>query len=117
MSKESKENRGFLRDFEKWFIRKDDGILYRFTAERTQKVLPKKLVSLVFTDLHVNMIHLGKGRTLKLVRDCFYRPKMEGDVTHLVTKVCSCVKRKKPHIVPVAPTQTFSSAAPLGLIG
>ena len=63
------------------------------------------------------MIHLGKGRTLKLVRDCFYRPKMEDDVTHLVTKVCSCVKRKKPHIVPVAPTQTFSSAAPLGLIG
>ena len=56
------------------------------------------MVSLVFTDLHVNMTHIGKDRTLKLVRDCFFRPKMEDDVTHLVTKVCSCVKRKKPCI-------------------
>ena len=31
--------------------------------------------------------------------------------------MCSCVIRKKPHIVPVAPIQTFSSAAPLELIG
>ena len=35
-SKESKEVRGFLRDFEKLFISKDDGILYRTAAERTQ---------------------------------------------------------------------------------
>ena len=42
---------------------------------------------------------------------------MEDNVTHFVTKICSCVKRKKPHIVPVAPMETFSSAAPLELIG
>ena len=48
------------------------------------------------------MGHLGKDRTLQLIRDRFYWPKMEGDVTHLVTKVCSCVKTKKPHIVLVA---------------
>ena len=42
---------------------------------------------------------------------------MENDVTHFVTKVCSCVKRKKQHIVPDGPMQTFSSAAPLKLIG
>ena len=116
-SKRSKEVRGFLRDFEKLFISKDDGILYRTTAERTQLVLQRKVVPLVFTELHVNMSHLGKDRTLQLIRDRFYWSKMEDDVTHFVTKVCSCVKRKKPHIVPVAPMQTFSSAAPLELIG
>ena len=116
-SKGSKEVRGFLRDFEKLFISKDDGILYRTTAERTQLVLQRKVVPLVFTELHVNMSHLGKDRTLQLIRDRFYWSKMEDDVTHFVTKVCSCVKRKKPHIVPVAPMQTFSSAAPLELIG
>ena len=72
---------------------------------------------LVFTELHVNMGHLGKDRTLQLIRNRFYWPKMEDDVTHFVTKVCSCVKTKKPHIVSVAPMQTFSSAAPLELIG
>ena len=116
-SKESKEVRSLLRDFEKLFISKDDGVLYRTTAERTQLVLPKKLVPLVFTELHVSMGHLGKGRTLQLIRDRFYWPKMENDVTHFATKICSCVKRKKPHIVPVVPMHTFSSAAPLELIG
>ena len=74
-------------------------------------------MALVFTELHVNMGHVGKDRTLQLIRDRFYWPKMEGDVTRFVTKVCSCVKRKKPHRVPVATMQTFSSAALLELIG
>ena len=43
ISKETKEIRGFLRDFEKLFISKDDDILYRTIAKRTQLV-PKKLV-------------------------------------------------------------------------
>ena len=42
---------------------------------------------------------------------------MEDNVTHFVTKVSRCVKRKKPHIVPFAPMQSFSSAAPLTLFG
>ena len=108
---------GFLRDFEKLFISKDDVILYRTIEERTQLVLPKKLLPLVFTEFHVNMGHLGKEKTLQLIRDRFYKPKMVVNVTHFVTKVSSCVKRKKPHIVLVAPMQTCSSAAPLEVIG
>ena len=63
------------------------------------------------------MGHLGKDRTLQLIQDRFYWPKIEDNVIHFVTKICSCVKRKKPHIVPVVPMQTFSSAALLELIG
>ena len=42
---------------------------------------------------------------------------MEDNVTHFVTKVCSCVERKTPQLVPVAPMQLFSSAAPSELTG
>ena len=43
---------------------------------------------------------------------------MEDNVTYFVTRICCCVKRKKPHIVPpVAAMQSFSSAAPLEVIG
>ena len=116
MSTKSKDASGFLRGFKKLFISKDNGILYRSTAERTHLVLPRKLVPLVFTELHVNMGQLGKDRTLQLIRDRFYWSKMDEDVTHFVTKVCSCVKRKKPHIVSLAPILSFSSAAPLELL-
>ena len=115
-NKEFREVRGLLRCFEKLFISNARGILYRTTSEKTQLVLLIKLVPLVFTELHVNMDHLGKDRILQLIRDRFYWSKMEDNVTHFVTKIWSCVKRKKPHIVPVAPMQTFSSAAPLEFI-
>ena len=91
-----------------------DGILDRITTE--QLVLPNKLVPLVFTELYVNMGDLGKKQTLQLIRDRFHWPKMEYDVTHFVTKVCSCVKRRKPHIVPAALIQSLSLAAPLKLL-
>ena len=86
-------------------------MLYRTTAERAQLVLLKKLVPSVFKEFHGNMGHLVKSRTQQLIRDHFYRAKMEDDVTHFVTKICSCLKRKKPHIVPVASMPTFFSAA------
>ena len=69
--KNSKKS-GFFRDFEKLLISKDNGILYRITKERAQLVLSKKLVPLGFTELHVNVGHLGKDQTLHSIRDYFY---------------------------------------------
>ena len=63
-SKETKEVRGFLRNFVKLFVSKDDGLLDRPTSGRA--VLPKKLVPLVFTELHVNIGDLSKDRTLNM---------------------------------------------------
>ena len=111
------KNKCTTGDIEKLFISKYDVILYRITTERTQLVLPKKLVPLVVTELHLNMDHLDKDQTLQLIQDCFYWPKIEDNVTHFDTKVCSCVKRNKPQTVPVTYMQSFSSAAPLESIG
>ena len=55
----------------------------------------QKLVPLVFTELHVNMGHLDNGRTLQVMRDCFYRPKMEDEVTHVVIQTFAVVSRER----------------------
>ena len=55
-------------------------------------------------------------RTLQLIRDQIYWPKMEDGVRHFVSKACSCVKRKRLH-VPVAPMQSIQSSATSELIG
>ena len=46
--REPKEVRGFLKDFEKLFTSKDDGILSRITKERIQLVLPKNIGAISF---------------------------------------------------------------------
>ena len=115
-SKESKEVWMLLRDMEKLTL-SDDGVLHRHTTEKQQLILPKKLLPLVFTELYVKLGHLGQDRTLQLIRDRFYWPKMEDDERHFLSRVCSCVKSIKPHIVPVAPMQSISSSTPLELIG
>lgn len=55
------------------------------------------------------MGHLGVERTLDLVRERFYWPQMHQDVEHFVTKVCECVKKKRPSRqtrAPLTPIQT-----------
>lgn len=73
-----------------------DNILYRKSAARAQLVLPTKFHQLVYKELHEEMGHLGVERTLALVRDRFYWPHMQRHVEHYVTKVCSCLKWKRP---------------------
>ena len=63
------------------------------------------------------MVHLDQDHKLQLIRHQFYWPKMEDDVRHFVSRVCSCVKSKKPHIVPVAPILFILSSASSELIG
>ncbi|XP_039866235.1 uncharacterized protein LOC120720578 [Simochromis diagramma] len=83
------------REKSKLYLDKDD-ILYRKSAARAQLVLPTKFHQLVYKELHEEMGHLGVERTLALVRDRFYWPHMQRHVEHYVTKVCSCLKRKRP---------------------
>ena len=93
-----------------------DGTLYRIKGDQKQLVLPQKLRPLIYSELHTKMGHLGKERTLHLARERFYWPKMEEDIHYFITKLCSCVKKKKPHIQKVAQMQTFTSSSPLELV-
>ena len=67
-SKKSKEVPMLLRDMEKLTL-SHDGMMYRHTTDKQQLGLPKKLISLVFTELRVKMGHLGRESTLQLIRN------------------------------------------------
>ena len=93
-----------------------DGILYRKTNEREQLVLPQKYHRLVLKHLHEEMGHVGANRVIELARERFYWPHMARDIEHYVTKVCECLKRKKPVVSQRAPAQSIKTSAPFELV-
>lgn len=103
------------RERRKLYVSKD-GILYRKSATRTQLVLPTVFHQLVYRELHEEMGHLGVERTLSLVRDWFYWPHMKRDVDHYVTRVCSCLKHKRPNRVTRAPLVNIVTTYPFELV-
>ena len=93
-----------------------DGILYRKTNEREQLVLPRKYHRLALKHLHEEMGHVGANRVIELARERFYWPHMARDIQHYVTKVCKCLKRKKPVVNQRAPAQGIQTSAPFELV-
>jgi hypothetical protein len=84
-----------LHEWDKLHVERDS-ILYRKSGLKDQVVLPKKFRKVVYTQLHDEMGHLGAERTIDLARERLYWPYMQSDITHYVTKVCRCLKQKKP---------------------
>lgn len=73
LRKKSPELRNLIREWSKLEI-KADGILHRRSQSRCQLVLPNTYHPL---GLHNEMGHLGTERTVNLIRDCFFWPKMQ----------------------------------------
>ena len=55
------------------------------------------------SELHQEMGHLGTERVQQLAREQFYWPHMQKDITHFVTRVCSCLKQRRPNLPTRAP--------------
>ena len=62
------------------------------------------------------MGHLGVEGVLNLTRERFFWPHMKRDIGHFVTRVCSCLKQRKPHVEPRAPMKNINSSAPFELV-
>ena len=62
------------------------------------------------------MGHLGYDRTLELIKECFFWPKIYHDVKYFVTKICKCIKDKTPNILPQAPLKTITYSSPTELV-
>ena len=60
--------------------------------------------------------HLGAERVLQLACERFYWPYIQHDITHFVTRVCSCLKQRHPNISTLAPLQPVITNAPFELI-
>ena len=73
--------------------------------QQQQLVLPLKFRPLVYSELHVKMGHLGVDRSMQLIKDRFYWPGTGPDISHFITKACSCVKKKGRPKLEKAPLQ------------
>uniref|UniRef100_A0A3P9MPA9 Gypsy retrotransposon integrase-like protein 1 n=1 Tax=Oryzias latipes TaxID=8090 RepID=A0A3P9MPA9_ORYLA len=94
----------------------DDGLLCRKTASRSQLILPTRFQQLVYKELHEEMGHLGVERVLHLIRERFYWPHMQEDVEHYVTRVCRCLKNKRPNKPVRAPLTNIVTTYPFELV-
>ena len=81
-----------------------------------QLVLPHCYRMTVYKELHQNMGHLGAERVVELARERFFWPHMQRNITHFVTKECSCVKQRAPAKKTRAPLQNITTYAPLELV-
>ncbi|XP_061127111.1 uncharacterized protein LOC133147011 [Syngnathus typhle] len=80
-----------------------------------QLVLPKEYVTMVLKSLHDESGHLGIDKTLELLRDRFYWPKMGAEVEQYVKNCGHCITRKA---LPqkAAPLNQITSQGPLDLV-
>ena len=84
--------------------------LYRRAIDDREQLLhPKKLRLLVYLKLHVKMGYLGSGRTVELIKERFYWPKLTEDMR---TKLCTYVKSKKSNITHEDPMKSVTSSSP-----
>ena len=107
-----------LRDYQNLSV-DDKGLLFRKISPKKQKqlLLPLKLRPLVYSELHVKIAYLGVDRSMQLIKDRFCWPGIGSDISHFITKTCSCVKKKRPSKLEKAPLQCISTNAPMELLG
>ncbi|CAI5676583.1 unnamed protein product [Oreochromis niloticus] len=97
-----------------------DGVLYRKVQrqpgkEILQLVLPREHVAMVLRSLHDESGHLGVDKTVELIRDRFYWPRMSGEVEQYIRNCGRCVARKAP-AQRAAPLNQITSSGPLDLV-
>ena len=81
-----------------------------------QAILPEHLRKTVYKEFHEEMGHLGSERVIDLACERFFWPRMRQDITHYVTKVCPCLKSKKPPINPREPLHPIVTTAPFQMV-
>ena len=96
------------------------GLLFRVTKrpsgrEVSQLVLPDKYRQMVLKSVHDDAGHLGTDRTIELIKDRFYWPKMASEIATYIQNCGRCVARKT---IPqkAAPLQQITSSGPLDLV-
>ena len=62
------------------------------------------------------MGQLGTERVFHLAKERVFWPGMGEDIVNFATRICSCVKKKPPHIKPVAPLGTITTTQPMEIV-
>ena len=92
------EGKLLLKEFKKLQVRR--GVLYRHVkvqdTDQYQLVLPLQYRQTAMDSSHNDMGHPGKDRTLSILRDRVYWPKMSRDIDNWIEKCERCLKGKSP---------------------
>lgn len=111
-----RESLQLLREFEHLSLRR--GVLHRSIQvdgmERLQLVLPKEYRKLALKGLHDDVGHMGRDKTLGLVRDRYYWPQMARDVEDWVRDCLRCKVSKGTE--ERAPLVNIKTMQPLELV-
>ena len=101
----------FIKEFDKLSIK--EGAMYRAIHMNDEKmhqiVLPACFRNEVLSQLHDHMGHMGRDKTLQLVWERFFWPKMAKDIEEYVRACRRCIQRKAPAkqapLIPIVTTQ------------
>ena len=63
------------------------------------------------------MAHIGADKTLQLIRESFYWPKMQKEVRNFINHQCPYVRQTKSYILGKAPLLPTTSSTPLEIVG
>lgn len=110
------DNAALLKNFSNLEFHR--GVLHRVTTvegrKRRQLVLPGKYRQQVLQELHTDVGHPGRDRTVSLIRDRFYWPNMLTHIDEWVRGCPRCLRRKTP--VNRAPMVSITSRQPMELV-
>ena len=113
----SPETQFLLNNFDRLVL--ENGVLCRkinFESEnKLQIVLPSCFRQIALRGLHDDIGHHGRDRTLDLVRERFYWPRMSSEVENYVKQCDRCLRRKAPTNVRT-PLVNIKTYQPLELV-
>ena len=62
------------------------------------------------------MGYLDTDKVFKLAHERFFWPRMYSDIEHFVTKMCTCLKDRRPVTHHKEPLQPITSSAPVKIV-
>ena len=96
MIEESKMNKRFYRDWDKYWT--EDGVLLRYSVQQSQKVsqlvVPEKFKTDMFRAYHDDLGHQVHARTLNLMERRLFWPGMDTFVSQKINLCKRCIGRK-----------------------
>ena len=113
----SSEAMSLYREFD--HLKQHRGVLYRSTVvdgeDKLQLVLPAKFRETALRGLHDDTGHMGRNRTLTLLRDRFYWPSNEKRVKEWIKTCDRCIRRKGQNNIR-APLVNIATSQPLEIV-
>ena len=94
-----------------------DDILYHGKADGLKRlVLPDDWREEAFQLVHDQMGHMGRDRTIALLKERFYWPEIAKFVSDRIQRCMPCVQGKSPHLPERAPMCHLTASQPLELV-